>query len=126
MFNPPNNSAALSAVPLRDLGAANDFFTTARNFGQAIGAALAAALLGHGLGPAGAAEVLARAPAAVASDPSLDAYVQAQAFALRTSAALGLVGAVVSALRGSEVSPTCGDALGEKVANGDRSPLQDQ
>jgi broad specificity phosphatase PhoE len=40
VFNPPNNSSALSAVPAADLGAANGFFTTARNFGQAIGAAL--------------------------------------------------------------------------------------
>ncbi len=114
MFNPPNNSAALSAVPPPDLGAANGFFTTARNFGQAVGASLAAALLDHGLAAAGAAEVLTRAPAAAAGDPSLAAYVQAQAFAFRIGAALGLVGAVVSALRGSESGPRRGDAQGAK------------
>jgi MFS family permease len=115
LFNPPNNSSVLSAVPPRDLGAANGFFTTARNFGQAIGAALAAAVLGHGLGPSGAAEMLAGASDAVARGPSLDAYVQAQAFAFRVGAALGLVGVVISALRGSEVppAPAGGDAVGK-------------
>ena len=103
LFHPPNNSSVLGAVPPQDLGGANGFFTTARNFGQAIGAALAAAILGQGLGPSGAAEVLAWAPGAMAGGPSLDAYVQAQAFAFRVGAALGLVGAVISALRGSEI-----------------------
>jgi sugar phosphate permease len=102
LFHPPNNSSVLGAVPPQDLGGANGFFTTARNFGQAIGAALAAAILGQGLGPSGAAEVLAWAPGAMAGGPALDAYVQAQAFAFRVGAALGLVGAVISALRGSE------------------------
>jgi EmrB/QacA subfamily drug resistance transporter len=115
LFHPPNNSAVLGAVPPQDLGAANGFFTTARNFGQALGAALAAALLGHGLGPSGAAEVLAQAPGAAAQGPSLDAYVQAQAFAFRVGAALGLVGAVISALRGSDgpPAPAGGDAVGK-------------
>jgi EmrB/QacA subfamily drug resistance transporter len=102
LFHPPNNSSVLGGVPPQDLGGANGFFTTARNFGQAIGAALAAAILGQGLGPSGAAEVLALVPGAIASGSSLDAYVQAQAFAFRVGAGLGLVGAVISALRGSE------------------------
>ncbi|MFT3883236.1 MAG: MFS transporter [Gemmatales bacterium] len=49
LFHPPNNVAVLSGVPAKDLGAANGFFTTARSFGQAIGAALAATLLDQGL-----------------------------------------------------------------------------
>jgi len=65
LFHPPNNSSVLGGVPPQDLGGANGFFTTARNFGQAIGAALAAAILGHGLGPSGAAEVLALVPGAM-------------------------------------------------------------
>jgi hypothetical protein len=105
LFHPPNNSSELSAVPHKELCGSNVFFTTARNFGQAIGAALAATILGQGLGPSGAAEVLAWAPGAMASGPSLDAYVQAQAFAFRVGAALGLVGAVISVLRGSEIPP---------------------
>jgi Na+/melibiose symporter-like transporter len=104
LFHPPNNSSVLSAVPPQNLGGANGFFTAAKYFGQAIGAALAAAVLGHGLGPTGAAEVLA--PSASAGGASLGAYlgayVQAQAFAFRVGAALGLVGVVISALRGSE------------------------
>src|SRR4030095_7291999 len=86
-FPTPNNTSVLGAVPPQDLGGANGFFTTARNFGQAIGAALAAAILGHGLGPSGAAEVLAWAPGAMAGGPSLDTYLQAQAFAFRVGAA---------------------------------------
>jgi EmrB/QacA subfamily drug resistance transporter len=105
LFHPPNNSAVLGAVPPQGLGGANGFFTTARNFGQAIGAALAAAILGHGLGPSGAAEVLAQAPDALAGRPSLDAYVHAQALAFQVGGALGLAGAVISALRGSELEP---------------------
>jgi MFS family permease len=103
LFHPPNNSSVLSAVPPQDLGAANGFFTTARSFGQAIGAALAAALLGHGLGPSAAVEVLARTSDAIAGGPSLDAYVQAQAFVFRVGASLGLAGALISALRGGEL-----------------------
>ena len=70
LFHPPNNSSVLSAVPPQDLGGANGFFTTARNFGQAIGAALAATILGQGLGPSGAAEVLAGPPARWRAAPS--------------------------------------------------------
>ena len=96
LFHSPNNTSVLSGVPSQDLGGANGFFTTARNFGQAIGAALAAAILGQGFGPSGAAEVLARAPDAVAGSPFLDVYVRAQTLAFRVGAALGLVGAVIS------------------------------
>jgi hypothetical protein len=46
--------------------------------------------------------MLAGGPDAAAHGPSLDAYVQAQAFAFRVGAGLGLVGAVISALRGGE------------------------
>ncbi|MGO9019440.1 MAG: MFS transporter [Syntrophobacteraceae bacterium] len=118
LFHPPNNSSVLSAVPPQDLGGANGFFTTARNFGQAIGAALAAVILGQGLGPSGAAEMLARARDALAGGPSFDTYVQAQAFAFRVGASLGLVGAVISALRGSEIRSTPLIGTREKAAKG--------
>jgi len=118
LFHPPNNSSVLSAVPPQDLGGANGFFTTARNFGQAIGAALAAAILGLGLGPSGASEILARTHDALTGGPSLDAYVQAQAFAFRVGASLGLVGAVISALRGSEVQPAPLPGTREPAAKG--------
>ena len=118
LFHPPNNSSVLSAVPPQDLGGANGFFTTARNFGQAIGAALAAAVLARGVGHSGAAEMLVRAHDALAGGPSLDAYVQAQAFAFRVGASLGLVGAVISALRGSEIQSTQSAGTKEKAATG--------
>jgi EmrB/QacA subfamily drug resistance transporter len=119
LFHPPNNSSVLSAVPPQDLGGANGFFTTAKNFGQAMGAALAAAVLGHGLGPSGAAEVLAQAPSASAGGASLGAYVQAQAFTFRVGAALGLVGAVISALRGSEIQSAPPPGAGGEGGEGD-------
>jgi Na+/melibiose symporter-like transporter len=124
LFHPPNNSAVLSAVPPQNVGGANGFFTTAKNFGQAIGAALAAAVLGNGLGPSGAVEVLAQAPSASAGGAALGAYVQAQAFAFRVGAVLGLVGAVISALRGSEIQsapPGAGGGGGEGDLGGIRA-----
>ena len=48
--------------------------------------------------------MMARARDVLAVAPSFDAYVQAQAFAFRVGASLGLVGAVISALRGGEIS----------------------
>ena len=117
LFHPPNNSSVLSAVPPQDLGGANGFFTTARNFGQAIGAALAAAILGRGLGPSGAAEVLGQAADATTGGLSFGTYIQAQAFAFRVGAALGLVGAVISALRGSEIQSVPPSAAREEGGN---------
>ena len=104
LFHPPNNSSVLGAVPPEDLGSANGFFTTSRNFGQAIGAALAATILGEGMRLAGAPNVLAMTHDAAAGTPFLEAYVHAQSFAFRIGAALGLVGAMISALRGSDVA----------------------
>jgi EmrB/QacA subfamily drug resistance transporter len=118
LFHPPNNSSVLSAVPPQDLGGANGFFTTSRNFGQAIGAALAAAILGQGLGPSGAAEMLASARDALPGGSALEAYVHAQAFAFRVGASLGLVGAVISALRGSELKSTALPGTKENAVKG--------
>ena len=103
LFQPPNNSSTLGAVPPGDLGGANGFFTTARNFGQAVGAALAAAILGHGLGPSGAAEIMSGSADAVAGSVPLATYLQAQSSAFRIGGVLGLVGVVISAFRGAEI-----------------------
>lgn len=104
LFHPPNNSNVLGGVPPDRLGAANGFFTTARNFGQALGAALAAAILGHGLASAGAEGTLAQAAETAAVGPALEAYMQAQAFACRVGASFGLAGALISLLRGGIAS----------------------
>jgi EmrB/QacA subfamily drug resistance transporter len=103
LFHPPNNTATLSNVPPEHLSVANGFFSTARNFGQAIGAALAATLLARGLGPAGSGEALAGPVGAQLGGHHLEAFLAAQQFAFRLAAALGLVGAVISVLRGAEV-----------------------
>jgi EmrB/QacA subfamily drug resistance transporter len=101
LFHPPNNTNVLSQVPHEYLGAASGFFTMARNFGQAIGVSLAAAILSHGLHSGGVAG-LAPGSGAVADGPYLTAYVESQAMAYRVAAALGLVGALLSALRGPD------------------------
>jgi EmrB/QacA subfamily drug resistance transporter len=101
LFHPPNNTNVLSQVPSEYLGAASGFFTMARNFGMAIGVSLAAAILSHGLHSAGVAELAPRANG-VAEGPYLAAYVQSQAMAYRVGAALGLVGVLLSALRGPD------------------------
>ena len=103
LFHPPNNSATLNNVPSEHLGVANGFLSTARNFGQALGAALAATFLAEGLGAAGAGEALAGPVGARLGGHHLGAFLAAQQFAFRLAAALGLVGAVISVLRGVEV-----------------------
>jgi EmrB/QacA subfamily drug resistance transporter len=105
LYNPPNNTATLAGVPPEHLGVANGFLATARNFGQAIGAAVAATLLARGLGPAGSVEALAGPAGVRLGGPHLENYLAAQQFAFRLAAVFGLVGAVVSALRGAEAPP---------------------
>jgi MFS family permease len=104
LFHPPNNSAILSNVPSKHLSVANGFLSTARNLGQAIGAALAATLLAQGLGPARSGEALAGTVGAQLGGHHLEAFLAAQQLAFRLAAALGLVGAVISVRRGAEVS----------------------
>jgi EmrB/QacA subfamily drug resistance transporter len=103
LFHPPNNSATLNNVPSEHLGVANGFLSTARNFGQAMGAALAATFLAEGLGAAGSGEALAGPVGARLDGEHLDAFLTAQQFAFRLAAGLGLAGAVISVLRGAEV-----------------------
>ncbi|MBD2655516.1 MFS transporter [Synechocystis sp. FACHB-383] len=103
LFHPPNNSATLNTIPPEHLSVANGFFSMARNFGQAIGAALAATLLAHALGAAGADGALAGVVGARLNGQPLDAFLGAQQLAYRLAAAMGLVGAVVSVLRGAEL-----------------------
>jgi len=104
LFHPPNNTSVLNGVPRAHLSAANGFFTMARNLGQALGVALAAAFLDHGLGAGGMGSLAGGADSLV-TGPALSAYVEGQALAYRVAAALGLAGAVISALRGAAVTP---------------------
>lgn len=102
LFQAPNNSATMNDVPPAHLSVANGFLSTSRNFGQAIGASLAAKILTTGLGAAGAGAVLAAPLDATLSGSHLETYVGAQQFAFELAAGLGLIGAVISALRGAE------------------------
>lgn len=102
LFHPPNNSATLNTVPPQHLSVANGFLSTSRNFGQAIGTALAASLLAHGLGAAGADAAIAGEVGARLGGSQLEAFLGAQQLAFRLAAALGLVGALISVTRGAE------------------------
>ncbi|ABB57384.1 MFS transporter [Synechococcus elongatus] len=99
LFNPPNNTATLNQVPPENLSVANGFLSTSRNFGQAIGAAIAATLLAQGLSAAGAGDALAGAAGVRLSGFQLEAFLSAQRSAFQLAATLGLVGAVISVLR---------------------------
>ena len=102
LFNPPNNSATLNPVPPQHLSVANGFLSMARNFGQAIGTALASSLLASGLGAVGADAALAGEVGARLAGAQLDAFLGAQQLAFRLAAALAVVGALVSLARGAE------------------------
>jgi len=102
MFQSPNNAAVLAGVAPEQLSVANGCFATARNFGQAIGASIAAEILAGGLGARGAVEVLGGAPGAAIHAAYLGPYVRAQSVAFAVAAGLGLAGAVISALRGAD------------------------
>lgn len=103
LFHPPNNSATLNTVPPEHLSVANGFLSMSRNFGQALGAAMAATLLAHGLGAAGAESALAGPVGERLGGNHLEAFLGSQQLAYRLAAALGLVGAAMSFARGTEV-----------------------
>ena len=102
LFHPPNNAAVLGAVPPGELGVANGFFTTARNFGQAIGASLAAEILGKGLGSSEAFQTLVTSIGSAAAEAYFSAYLIGQRHAFEIAGALGIAGAIISALRGPD------------------------
>ena len=102
LFHPPNNAAVLAAVPPGELGVANGFFTTARNFGQAIGASLAAEILGKGLGSSEAFQTLVTSIGSAAAESYFPAYLIGQRHAFEIAGALGIAGGIISALRGPD------------------------
>jgi hypothetical protein len=120
LFHLANDCATFSTVPPEHLSVANGFFSTARNFGQALGATLAATLLVRGLGPAGSGEALAGPVGAQLSGHHLESFLAAQHFVFRLAAALGLVGALISVLRGAEVplAPPASQDSAEQARDG--------
>jgi EmrB/QacA subfamily drug resistance transporter len=100
IFHPSNNTSVLAPVPAANLSSANGFFTTARNFGMATGASLAAVLLVTGIGEPAALQILATGAIKSGGAALMDAYVHAQQAAFRIGAVFGLVGALLSAFRG--------------------------
>jgi len=105
LFHPPNNTAVLTGVPPEELGVANGFFTTARNFGQAIGASLAAEILAQGLGSPEAFRTLVASIGTKAADVFFGPYLIGQSNAFEVAATLGFLGAIISAQRGPDARP---------------------
>jgi len=101
----PKNTAVLTGVPPEELGVANGFFTTARNFGQAIGASLAAEILAQGLGPPEAFRTLVASIGTKAADVFFGPYLIGQSNAFEVAATLGFLGAIISAQRGPDARP---------------------
>jgi MFS family permease len=92
VFQTPNTSAVLSAVPRARAGIASALIAEARNVGMALGIAMTAALVASHMGTSAAA--LTRSgplPMAVASQ-----LVGGMALALRVAAVLALFGAALS------------------------------
>ncbi|GAT34445.1 drug resistance transporter, EmrB/QacA subfamily [Terrimicrobium sacchariphilum] len=103
LFHPPNNTSVLAAVPQSMLGSANGFFAMARNFGQALGVSLAAAILGATVAGTGAGKLLAGYHPEHAREAVFAIYTSGQSAAFHLAAMIGLVGAIVSAFRGPPI-----------------------
>jgi len=114
LFHPPNNTSVLAAVPVNLLGSANGFFTTSRNFGQALGVAIAATAVGTAIAQAGAGDLLARVQSTFSETHGPAAFSQGQAIALRLTAAIGLIGAAISAFRGPPINTAPPETLDQK------------
>lgn len=121
LFQGPNNSAIMGAVPPDRLGTASAMITTSRNIGGAIGTALGAAVY--------TAQATAHATTAGASiaDRNLlppDSVAAGVRGAYLVAAAIALLGALTSLVRG-RAAVGARDALPVAVANG-RSDPQDR
>ncbi len=104
LFHPPNNTSVLAAVPQSMLGSANGFFAMARNFGQALGVSLAAAILGATVAGTGAGKLLAGYHPEHAGETVFAIYTSGQSAAFHVAALIGLAGAIVSAFRGPPIT----------------------
>lgn len=114
LFHPPNNTSVLAAVPVSLLGSANGSFTTSRNFGQALGVAIAATAVGTAVAQAGAGDLLAQILPSLSNTHGPAAFSQGQKIALRITAAIGLAGAVISAFRGPPITAAPPEALDKR------------
>jgi len=85
------------------LGSANGFFAMSRNFGQALGVSLAAAILGATVAGTGAGKLLAGYHPEHARETIFAIYTSGQSAAFHVAAMIGLVGVIVSAFRGPPI-----------------------
>jgi len=112
LFHPPNNTSVLAAVPVTLLGSANGFFTTSRNFGQALGVAVASTVVGTLMLQAGAGDLLAQLHPDIDDTLGRETFTHGQSIAFRITASIGLVGAILSAFRGPPITIAPPETLG--------------
>ena len=99
LFNSPNNSSIMTAVPKTKVGISSSLVATVRNIGQMAGTAMAASLFTAWAGTAAAVT-----SAAVTVDTKL--FLSAFAKVFDVGALLGLVGMAVCLIRAGQVKGT--------------------
>ncbi len=104
LFNSPNNSAVFASVPRAQYGSVGGFISMVRNSGQAIGQALAGAIVVAAIAPVvgnlGLDALRTAAGSGTDTAPLLNAFTTGLQRAYLLSACLAAFAAVVSLLRG--------------------------
>lgn len=101
LFQTPNNNLLMTSVPRHRLGVGSAFLSIVRSVGYSTGATLAASVVGAQLAGAGqtSLQMLVQQLAVGAGGEGLAAFLRGFQFACLSAAALGLLGAAISAVR---------------------------
>jgi EmrB/QacA subfamily drug resistance transporter len=104
LFNSPNSSAVFSSVPRTQYGVVGGFLSMVRNSGQAVGQAIAGAIVVSAIAPvvgSGGLDALrASVSSGIDTTPLLHAFLTGLQHAYLLSAFLAACGAILSLLRG--------------------------
>lgn len=114
-FSAPNTSAVMGSVHRSQLSLASGFLGTARVVGQGVSVTLLGALAASHLGPNGGRVIFSHG--AVSRATGL-AFAQGYRQAMFLGAALALVGACVSLVRGAKTTPSAVPAVRADTATG--------
>ncbi len=103
LFQSPNSSAVLGAVPRERLGIASGLLSAMRNLGMVLGTSASAAILAGGLAAFGGMAALREAVDPAVRQALLDSYLLAQRNAYLLAAAVACIGVALAAARGSGI-----------------------
>jgi EmrB/QacA subfamily drug resistance transporter len=121
LFNSPNSSAVFASVPRAQYGVVGGFISMVRNSGQAVGQAVAGAVVVSAIAPVVGSGGLDALRAGVGSGtdtaPLLRAFLTGLQHAYLLAAAFAACGALISVLRGS--APATTPATGQQPAPAD-------